>query len=735
MKFFKKFDDFRPINEDVQKAKKYLAEKHPSGDGILKQYTEFCSSKNCLGYVYMLIYFYYEFKFMFDDAKKLVDRLEFFKRNNLIQKLPKSPVDYILDGPEKLEDAMNQVERDNKANKIFNELPSNLKNIVDNQTQENKNKFKEAAILFYDLPDKSDLIKKLSVFKDFQSLLSSLISFVSKRSFSANYETLLTNLKSDTDVDIVYTDINKGVIVCRILTFDASKKFGSDAWCISRSISYFQQYTKNILAAQYFSWWFEKDITDKLFLVGFTVEQDGKMNFAHKKDDTPLVGINKTKYLEQTGIPTSVIKVLDSEQAINKSKALKFANKLELVNYLLSSKNNNIFLLYISKLSIDQQMDLLCEAPGKIFRDKQSELFLNNLDRIDVAKYLPNVITYFLQNKSLFDQFVDIVKKYVKNENYILQIINVYRNYYYTIDKSYKIFLSELIEDTIKDPVNKFDAYYKLGDMTNCYKVWKETGVIGYDKWSQLGSWMVKNNKIDDVKKLLLTEEKPNKYRAYRLDFYIKNKMNKEFFDEYSKADWSKDGMRHSDSLSERNFNESLFIEAVNSNNLELVKFFAEEKKVSIIRQFSNNHELVRCCREGYYEMFKYLLSTLKMDPNNGDSYWLKNRTSEEKKVDSHYGEYVLNCISSYYESDKVKIENIFKILKWLIEEKNADITFRNNELLREAIEKQNLKTTKYLISKGCKVDKAIMDNHRYSKLKSWIKRDLIKAEDIFTNV
>ena len=75
-----------------------------------------------------------------------------------------------------------------------------------------------------------------------------------------------------------------GIVVFNVQNFDLSKKLGSASWCISRTASYFEDYTEKG-ARQYFMYDFNKNESSIYSMIGFTVRLDGTVSASHLKND------------------------------------------------------------------------------------------------------------------------------------------------------------------------------------------------------------------------------------------------------------------------------------------------------------------------------------------------------------------------------------------------------------------------------------------------------------------
>lgn len=84
--------------------------------------------------------------------------------------------------------------------------------------------------------------------------------------------------------------INDDMAIIQINNFEESNKLGTNNWCISRSNTYFNDYTNNN-QNQYFIYDFTKESEDTLSMIGITINDDGTLYAAHKKNDDSVTGL------------------------------------------------------------------------------------------------------------------------------------------------------------------------------------------------------------------------------------------------------------------------------------------------------------------------------------------------------------------------------------------------------------------------------------------------------------
>lgn len=112
-----------------------------------------------------------------------------------------------------------------------------------------------------------------------------------------------------------------GVVIFHVENFELSKKLGSASWCISRTASYFDDYTEQG-ARQYFMYDFNEDESGKNSMIGFTIRLDGSISASHLKNDDSFNFDSKYKdrHLEVLKNDFNVFKLNEEYSKIMKEK-------------------------------------------------------------------------------------------------------------------------------------------------------------------------------------------------------------------------------------------------------------------------------------------------------------------------------------------------------------------------------------------------------------------------------
>jgi hypothetical protein len=167
-----------------------------------------------------------------------------------------------------------------------NEMPSFVKTYFSNLPQDKVEKFREVAKDFYTLDKETRnlFLKKISRYKDGESLLSAFSRFVSNYTTDFTYEKTLNNIKNMNGVELKYYNDDKEVIVIRLLTFKAAQDMCSmTSWCIKDYESHWSSYVggEEVFNIQYVIFNYSVPYYDKYSVIGYTLESDGTSRAIH----------------------------------------------------------------------------------------------------------------------------------------------------------------------------------------------------------------------------------------------------------------------------------------------------------------------------------------------------------------------------------------------------------------------------------------------------------------------
>ncbi len=182
-------------------------------------------------------------------------------------------------GFEELDDGMNAAVHNYKIIKFANSILSNkYKHLL---TDESIKSFKEIYEGKYTELQLQELVgKKLAALKTPEEFTDFMVK-VSNQLSGFNEDNLFAKLSN---LSIKPLISENGVYVFEVTTFEQSKLVGSPSWCISRSESYFNNYTSEG-AKQFFIYDFNKKESDNNSMIGITIKNDGTFSTQHLKND------------------------------------------------------------------------------------------------------------------------------------------------------------------------------------------------------------------------------------------------------------------------------------------------------------------------------------------------------------------------------------------------------------------------------------------------------------------
>jgi hypothetical protein len=173
--------------------------------------------------------------------------------------------------------------------------------------------------------------KKMASFKTADEVNEALTKYINSLT-EFNSEATLKKAKG-LDAEVAYkTD---DMVILKINNFEASKNLGSGSWCISRHETHFESYAGPKDKLQFFVFDYTKESTDKLSMIGITLNDNGTHSAAHIKNDNPLYEGNSTfKNLQKIIITENMHlfklsenmkKILKEIPEVNKTKKIKNA--------------------------------------------------------------------------------------------------------------------------------------------------------------------------------------------------------------------------------------------------------------------------------------------------------------------------------------------------------------------------------------------------------------------------
>jgi hypothetical protein len=335
---------------------------------------------------------------------------------------------------EKFEDDMEKTIINNESHKLLKSIISNkYKHLTNDETF---NIFRE----FYNKEVKREEIqnfigKKIAQYKNPEEFNKSLVLYLNQK-MGWSHDKYLEKIRSMIPDEYVYfTDDNK--IIFEASSFDVSREFGSDMWCITRDEIHFNDYTRE-LDRLVFCYDFDKNPDDVESQIAYVVEPDNFISSAYYKDDVCVVAENyidiekKIKRMSERRLDEKFIGSLENSESIEEvydlyKKALEYNSP----NLLLKHVSQEDVVLFLDeKYSIRFDASRIANAAA----DKSFE-FLNEYYVRKDNKEWPILGYYFMEkaamsgNLKLAERIFDDPKfqkeiEFMKEENHIKKLPN-----------------------------------------------------------------------------------------------------------------------------------------------------------------------------------------------------------------------------------------------------------------------------------------------------------------------
>jgi hypothetical protein len=212
------------------------------------------------------------------SLQEIKDLLPWLKENG--GTLSKNPLSYKKF--EDLKDEIIQIDNKQRVNTILRLMNKEQRELFSLKDK----KFFEHALEIHKLGMNKDFVRKLFRYKTRDEIIGYMSEFIKEKSSDISYQIIIDKLKK-LNTEVVYTDIDNGIIVAEILDFYSSNKIGSLDWCIVTSKSNWDYYTRGT-RRQFFMWDFSLDRTESYFMIGFTTNDIGNITNIHDKFDENL---------------------------------------------------------------------------------------------------------------------------------------------------------------------------------------------------------------------------------------------------------------------------------------------------------------------------------------------------------------------------------------------------------------------------------------------------------------
>lgn len=383
------------LRESVDQAKKVLSTLGVTNTSGFDKLKDILSPN--FGYLPLFTKFHYRDKIAISRIEQIYELIKQYSQ--LLKSTKINPLEY--DNFEKLDDAINK-------SIIRNENLKFAKSFISNKyayllSEEGISLFGELKRLESSHKKVQDyMMRKIAAFKSPEEFNSSLSSLVNSLSGGWDPESVISRAEVAGGI-LVFT--NGPIVLAKIPNYKVSKELGSSSWCISRSESYFKSYTIG-RGVQYFAWNTDLPQSDKLSLIGITVDMHGQISACHNKSDGWLD--------------------VNSKALSPFRKHLKGPTKEDILNVIKNGMRVTIPDLENFKISKKEVLDIdpnYFKTSSELLKDIKSGIDLKESDikRLSSDGYLKYMKELIKDNKS--DQFWKMFKKRPSRSEEILNDI------------------------------------------------------------------------------------------------------------------------------------------------------------------------------------------------------------------------------------------------------------------------------------------------------------------------
>lgn len=425
----KRYSEF--IFENLNKSKAILNSKLEDYEKL----KNFLISHNSIGYMGKFTEFLFN-GVPYNELMSLYNDIIDFKSKNI-----KVNIDS-YDKYELLLDDFDKKKIAYKFKSIYNKFPKEQKNLLhdENDGKVSFDNLDDETILtiskLYDIDDITPFIKKISRYKSLSDLSESIKRFLEGKSQSFDRESVKKML--DDNLQLFFE--NDNILIVKTKNWEAIKKVGPDtSWCIVRSKSTFESYTKN--RSQFVVFDYTKDPFEVDFKIGFTVDINNRVIYAHDvldneviSDVKELLKINDVEISDINTVPkldiskfnkTSKLKEIEEAILSSKIEEEEITKLLSILSWKLSrskigSEIENLIKKVFEKLLSQKGTEILLEEDVNKFKDcfTSKEQF----DRIKSRLSANFILLSKTPPTHIFNsRYLDKVLKYYKNWNYKLE--------------------------------------------------------------------------------------------------------------------------------------------------------------------------------------------------------------------------------------------------------------------------------------------------------------------------
>lgn len=425
----KKYSEF--LFENLNRSKSILKSKLDDYEKLKKLLTD----ENAMGYMGKFTELLFN-GVPYNELITLYNDIKDFKKKNI-----KINIDS-YDKYESILDDFDKKKISYKFKAIYNKFPKEQKDLFNLDDMDDEDVLTISKL--YDV-DITPFIKKISTYKKQYELVKGAKRYLQGKSQSFDRESVKNMM--DDDLQLVFE--NDNIIIVKTKTWEAIKKIGPDtSWCIVRSQSTFNSYTKDKNRNQFVAIDYTKDTFEIDFKIGFTVGVNNDITNAHNILDYDAITEIK-ELLKMNNVQISDINILPKLDfsTFNRSSKLKeIENALDssIIEEDSISKLLSILSWKLSRSRSGHEIEkLIKKVFKKILKKKGVEIL--TIEDVDKFKDCFTTENQFNSIKdSLSNSFILLTKEPpngIFNDDNIDKVLKYYKNWNYKLENDLDYYL------------------------------------------------------------------------------------------------------------------------------------------------------------------------------------------------------------------------------------------------------------------------------------------------------
>lgn len=322
------------LNENVKQAEKILSDHNiPLGDKGYQGFKEYLLSKNGIGFLGPITKMVVEDMGQFSHyaAQEMYNQIKNHKQHMHLLPKPFDTYNYsgLMAALWKLPTfvLMNKLSKKLTNPKLQTQLQDWATAFVIQGT-EHEERLKD--LFNMNSRARRDILRTSDRFDDIYELLGHVAHYKKRFKNGLEYEAIIKKIEesSPKDVEVVFRDDKRRLILLRIHTYKGASHVGHQVWCIARELGEFRAYTRYGDYAQYFLYHFAEGVPEDEQAIAFTLTPERKVTSAMNRNNKGFADI--FSHLQSLGInpqeldvPNPSFDEFEIEESINLRKILR----------------------------------------------------------------------------------------------------------------------------------------------------------------------------------------------------------------------------------------------------------------------------------------------------------------------------------------------------------------------------------------------------------------------------